>query len=89
MLFSFLPFVAFGTGEGLLRYGIRIRCSKRLPGVRGAFSEARRAENRLLGYRKGYSVPERGFSGTDQTLVAGPGSKMRLNAGPGSRMRLL
>lgn len=27
-------------------------------------------------------MPEAPFSGTDQTLVAGPGSKMRLNAGP-------
>ena len=50
ILFSFLPFVAFGTGEGLLRYGIRIRCSKRLPVVRDAFSEALRAQNRLLRY---------------------------------------
>ena len=50
MLFSFLPFVAFGTGEGLLRYGIRIRCSKRLPVVRDAFSEALGAQNRLLRY---------------------------------------
>ena len=43
-------FVAFGTGEGLLRYGIRIRCSKRLPGVRDAFSEALCVKNRLLWY---------------------------------------
>ena len=43
-------FVAFGTGEGLLRYGIRIRCSKRLPGVRDAFSEAFGVKNRLLWY---------------------------------------
>ena len=50
MLFSFLPFVAFGTGEGLLRYGIRIRCSKQAPGVRDAFSEAFGAKNRLLRY---------------------------------------
>ena len=41
---------AFGTGEGLLRYGIRIRCSKRLPGVRDAFSEAFGVKNRLLRY---------------------------------------
>ena len=43
-------FVAFGTGEGLLRYGIRIRCSKRLPVVRDAFSEAFGVKNRLLRY---------------------------------------
>ena len=41
---------AFGTGEGLLRYGIRIRCSKWLPGVRDAFSEAFGAKNRILRY---------------------------------------
>ena len=43
---------AFRTGEGLLRYGICVPCSKRLPGVRDAFSEALRAQNRLLGYRR-------------------------------------
>ena len=43
-------FVAFGTGEGLLWYGIRIRCSKQAPGVRDAFSEAFSAKNRLLRY---------------------------------------
>ena len=48
--FPLSGFVAFGTGEGLLRYGIRIRCSKRLPGVRDAFSEAFGVKNRLLRY---------------------------------------
>ena len=52
MLFSFLPCVAFGTGEGLLRYGIRIRCSKQAPGVRDAFSEAFGAKNRRFRYRR-------------------------------------
>ena len=33
-----------------LRYGIRIRCSKRLPPVRDAFSEAFGVKNRLLRY---------------------------------------
>ena len=32
--------LAFGTGEGHLWYGICVPCSKRLPGVRDAFSEA-------------------------------------------------
>ena len=32
--------LAFGTGEGLLRYGICVPCSKRLPVVRDAFSGA-------------------------------------------------
>ena len=42
--------LAFGTGEGLLRYGICVPCSKRLPVVRDAFSEAFGAKNRLLWY---------------------------------------
>ena len=37
-----MPLLAFGTGEGLLGYGICVPCSKRLPGVRDAFSKARR-----------------------------------------------
>ena len=31
--------LAFGTGEGLLGYGICVPCSKRPPGVRDAFPE--------------------------------------------------
>ena len=50
MLSSFLAFAKFGTGKGLLRYRICVPCSKRLPAVRDAFSEALRAQNRLLGY---------------------------------------
>ena len=42
--------LAFGTGEGHLRYGICVPCSKRLPVVRGAFSEAFGVKNRLLRY---------------------------------------
>ena len=42
--------VAFGTGEGLLWYGICVPCSKRPPVVRGAFSEAFGVKNRLLRY---------------------------------------
>ena len=44
--------LAFGTGEGHLRYGICVPCSKRLPGVRDAFSEAFGAKNRLFRYRR-------------------------------------
>ena len=33
-----MPLLAFGTGEGLLGYGICVPCSKRLPGVRDASS---------------------------------------------------
>ena len=42
--------LAFGTGEGLLWYVICVPCSKRLPGVRDASSEALGAQNRLLRY---------------------------------------
>ena len=42
--------LAFGTGEGLLWYGICVPCSKRLPGVRDASSEAFGVKNRLLRY---------------------------------------
>ncbi len=80
---SFLAVVAFAAGNALLLSAV---CSIRY----------RRGPSTV---RKEYSVPERGFSGTDQTLVAGPSSKMQLNAspgskiqpnaGPGSRMRLL
>ena len=48
--FPLSGFVAFGTGEGLLRYRICVPCSKRLPTVRDAFSEALRAQNRLFRY---------------------------------------
>ena len=40
----------FGTGEGLLGYGICARCKKQASGVRGAFSGALGAQNRLLGH---------------------------------------
>ena len=42
--------LAFGTGEGPLWYGICVPCSKRLPVVRDAFSEAFGVKNRLLRY---------------------------------------
>ena len=42
--------LAFGTGEGLLGYGICVPCSKRLPGVRDAFSETFGVKNRLHWY---------------------------------------
>ena len=40
----------FGTGEGLLGYGICARCKKQAPVVRDAFSGALGAQNRLLWY---------------------------------------
>ena len=70
-------FVAFGTGEGLLWYGICARCKKQAPVVRGAFSGALGAQNRLFWYgsdiryrkppslvRSRYSVRRTAFCGT-------------------------
>ena len=51
MLSSFLAFAEFGTGEGLLRYGICAPCKKQAPAVRDAFFEAFGVKNRLLRYR--------------------------------------
>ena len=48
--FSFQASVIFCTRKGLLRYRIFVPCSKRLPTVRDAFSEALRAQNRLFRY---------------------------------------
>ena len=62
------PSTALGTGEGHLRYGICVPCSKRPPGVRDAFSEAFGAKNRLLRYAahfQGHSVRKTGFCGTE------------------------
>ena len=69
--------VAFGTGEGLLWYGICARCKKQAPVVRDAFSGALGAQNRLLWYgsdiryrkppslvRSRYSVRKKASCGT-------------------------
>ena len=50
-----------GTRKGLLRYGIDTRCQKRHPTVRDAFSEALRAQNRLLGYGREIRYQKRFF----------------------------
>ena len=42
--------VAFGTGGGLLRYGICAPCKTQAPGVRDAFSDAFGVKNRLFRY---------------------------------------
>ena len=71
-------FEKFGTGNSLLRYGIRIRCSKRLPGVRDAFSEAFGVKNRLfwygrdIRYRKRPSLVRDAFSGAPGTQQPPP-----------------
>ena len=59
MVSSFLAFAEFGTGEGLLRYGIRIRCSKRLPVYATHFQR--------------HSVLKTGFWGTEGIFGAGEG----------------
>ena len=51
MLSSFLAFAEFGTGEGLLRYGICAPCKKQAHGVRDAFAEAFGVKNRRFRYR--------------------------------------
>ena len=69
-------FVAFGTGEGLLWYGICVPCSKRPPGVRDAFPEAFGVKNRLLRYGRDIRCAEQppvvrdasGIFGTAPTL---------------------
>ncbi len=83
---------AFRTGEGLLRYGICVPCSKRLPGVRDAHSEALRAQNRLLGYRRDirYQKPPstvRGFMCTGKGLLVY--RMKRRNAAPALRSVIL
>ncbi len=50
MLSFFWQFEKFGTGEGLLWYGICARCKKQASVVRDAFSEAFGVKNRLLRY---------------------------------------
>ena len=54
--FPLSGFVAFGTRNPLIRYGIDTRCQKRLPLVRDAFSEALRAQNRLFRYGMNYTL---------------------------------
>ena len=50
MLSFFWQFEKFGTGEGLLWYGICARCEKQASVVRGAFPEAFGVKNKLLWY---------------------------------------
>ena len=64
-------FEKFGTGNSLLWYGIRIRCSKRLPVVRDASSEAFGVKNRLLRYGRDIRYRKR------PSLVRDASSKVR------------
>ena len=69
--------LAFGTGEGLLWYGICVPCSKRLPGVRDASSKARRTADpqtvdSLLGYATHFqrrTVPKAALAAPDASSV--------------------
>ena len=64
-------FEKFGTGNSLLRYGIVIRCSKRLPGVRDAYSEAFGVKSRLLRYGRDIRCQKQ------SSLVRNASSKVR------------
>ena len=72
MPFSFQASVIFCTGEGLLRYGIRIRCQKRLPGVRDAHSEAFGVKNRLFRYGRNIRYQKRPPTVRDACAVMCP-----------------
>ena len=80
-------FVAFGTGEGLLWYGICARCKKHAPVVRDAFSKALGAKNRLLWYgsdiryRKPPSLVRDAFSGAPGTQQPPPAPSGALKIG--------
>ena len=66
----------FGTGEGLLWYGICARCERQASVVRDAFSEALGVKNRLLWYAARFlrhSVRRTGFYGTEEIFGTGNG----------------
>ena len=62
--------VTFGTGKGLLWYGICARCKKQAPVVRDAFSGAPGVKNRLFWYRSDIRYWKPPFSGTEQIFGA-------------------
>ena len=66
----------FGTGEGLLWYGICARCKKQASVVRGAFSEAFGVKNRLLRYGRDIRCQKQ------PSLVRDAFSKSRRTADP-------
>ncbi len=65
-----MPLLAFGTGEGLLGYGICVLCSKRLP-LYAAHFRGIRCKKQAFPVRKRYSVPKTAFSGT-RRIFKGP-----------------
>ena len=66
--------LTFGTGEGHLRYGICVLCSKMPPVVRDAFSEGFGVKTRLFRYRRDIRCAEQ------PSLVRGASSKARRTA---------
>ena len=75
MLSFFWQFEKFGTGEGLLSYGICARCKKQASVVRDAFSGALGAQNRLLWYGRNirYRKPPPTVRGTSSERRTGKG----------------
>ena len=65
------------TKNRLLRYGIRIRCSKRLPGVRDASSEALGVKNRLFRYGRDSRCAKQTPGVRDASSVRGTASARR------------
>ena len=68
--------LSFGTGEGFLWYGICVPCSKRLPGVRDAFSEAFGVKNRRFRYGRDIRCQKQ------PSVVRDASSKSRRTADP-------
>ena len=85
----------FGTGEGLLGYRICVPCSKRLPPVRDASSEAFGVKNRLLRcrrdirYRKPPPTVRNEATGCGHCVDSSDLRICHCVAGSGLRMRLL
>ena len=63
--------LAFGTGEGLLRYGICVPCSKRLPGGTRRIFGSIRCKKQASTVQKRYSVHKTGSCGT-RRISKGP-----------------
>ena len=60
----------FGTGEGLLGYGMDARYRRGAPGVRDAFSKALGAKNRRFRYGRDIRYQKPPSYGTGLTLIS-------------------
>ena len=78
-------FEKFGTGNRLLRYGLCVPCSKRLPPVRDAFSEAFGAKNRLFRYGRDIRYQKRAPGVRDASSKARRTAPATLNASSKAR----